>query len=550
MGIGVNGLSADSLTDKVYSKYSNTSVNTNMSEDESTSYLDFDGYLELLTAQMSNQDFNNSMSDSEFIQQMSSYSMMEAIKQLTNQSAITYTSSLIGKAVTVSDGSSNPDTGIVEAVTVTSDGCNILVNGNQYPSSSITDVIDGDVYHKLNSFTGQTVSIKDGDETVTGKVTGVCIKNGNGFVTIDNKATYPLNAITEVIKPEEDKEETEDSAQTEDSEAQTVQVEESTASVAYSARGEQSGVVTASDEAFDKLMKILDGESDVSSTVNDYAGSALRARLQSRVQTAAVNDIMASSGISSDRVPAPMSINGLTTNAPVLEAQDFNNGSSVDGIDSVPLSVYNQKNYTNSNAYSAASNSSYDNGDNQGVVSVSQNPAQAQNIGTYSDSLRYNSASYIPSSTRVFAEEYPLEAAFADSTGTHMGDIRFIGNTDIMNRIDTSEIIAYTEKGYAVTDIGWCGLGRLGEVITYTDGRQRVEVIGNKGISYLYTTGNYTLSEMFNKDVPPGYFVGKLSPQEIAIAHYAEEYTPEEQAEMDAFGEYCANHARINGLGF
>ena len=128
MGISVNDFSSDNLTGKVYSKYSTNEIDTNVTDSDSSSYLDFDGYLKLLTSQMSNQDFNNAMSDSEFIQQMASYSMMEAISQLTQQNAVTYASSLIGKAVTVSNGSA-PETGIVESVTMTSDGCKVLVNG-------------------------------------------------------------------------------------------------------------------------------------------------------------------------------------------------------------------------------------------------------------------------------------------------------------------------------------------------------------------------------------------------------------------------------------
>ena len=71
MGISVKDYSSDSLTDKVYSKYTTNKIDTNVTKDENSAYMDFDGYLQMLTAQMSNQDFNNSMSDSEFIQQMS-----------------------------------------------------------------------------------------------------------------------------------------------------------------------------------------------------------------------------------------------------------------------------------------------------------------------------------------------------------------------------------------------------------------------------------------------------------------------------------------------
>lgn len=527
MGIGVNGYSSDSIADKVYSKYSNTAVNTNMTGDESSSYLDFDGYLKLLTSQMSNQDFNNSMSDSEFIQQMASYSMMEAISQLTKQTALTYTSSLIGKAVTVSDGTSSPDTGIVEAVTVTSDGCKILVNGNQYSADSITDVVDGEVFNMLNTFAGQTVEVKDGDGTVTGKVMGVFIKNGNGFVTLDNKQIYGIEAITQIITPEDDSkdnegESTENTEGAADSES-TAQVSENAAANSYSAADETTGVTARSQDAFDTLMKMLDGDMDnlEEELLERYARTAVSASLDENYDSASVEMFDAASGLVSDsRIPEP--------------------------------SVYNQyysasksANNTTGNVSAAAAKASYDSGEEAGVTTVSDIDAQAQNLTLYAEKSGYTS---VPSSTRKYAEDYPLEAAFADSTGTHMGDIRFIGNTDIMDRVDTSEIICYSQKGHAVTDIGWCGKGRLGEVVTFADGRQRVEVIGNKGVSYLFTSGNYTLNEMFSNNVPYGYFVGKLTPEEIAIRHYAEEYSPAEEAEMKNFEQYCVWHAATNGL--
>ena len=158
MALDMNDVTSDNLIYNDYSKYNNNSVET-VDKDDTSGYLDFEGYLTLLSAQMKNQDFNNAMSDSEFIQQMASYSMMEAISQMNKQSQLTYSASLIGKAVTVTDEQGKPDTGIVEAVTMTSKGCSLLVNGNQYESSKITDVVDGDIYTKLNLFTGHKVEV-------------------------------------------------------------------------------------------------------------------------------------------------------------------------------------------------------------------------------------------------------------------------------------------------------------------------------------------------------------------------------------------------------
>ena len=116
MADGVSGLGLEAASG-AYSKYSGTVTNTSSEDD--TTYMDFDSYLKLLVSQMQNQDFNDPMSDSEVLQQMSSYSMLEGIKNMTAQTNISYATSLVGKAVTVNDGSSY-DTGVVVSVVVVS----------------------------------------------------------------------------------------------------------------------------------------------------------------------------------------------------------------------------------------------------------------------------------------------------------------------------------------------------------------------------------------------------------------------------------------------
>lgn len=554
MGVGVDGYSADNLTNKVYSKYSTNKVDTNMNGDETSSYLDFNGYLKLLTAQMSNQDFNNSMSDSEFIQQMASYSMMEAISQLTQQTAISYSSSLIGKAVTVFDGSSY-DTGVVEAVTVSGGECKLLVNGSQYSPDSITDVIDGDVYLKLNSFVGYNVEIKDGDSTITGKVTGVLIKNGNGFVILDNKNAYSMSAITKVFSDEDEDNSSESGSESDKTDGEgSASVDESPASY-YAASGEKEGVVSRSGSSLDDLMKILDGE-DISDSnvISAYASAAVKGALES-YSSANVDESAAASGLVSDRIPAPSVYNQYYKQSGNTQSNNVSASSASSGLASsrIPApSVYNEyykkSNITQSNISASNANSTYDSGDVYGVTNVSDMNAQSSSLEQFHEENVAGSEFVIPSS-RKYAEDYPLEAAFADEMGTKMADIRFIGNTRINSVIDTSEIICYSEKGRPVTDIGWCGKGLLGEVVTYADGTQRVEIIGPTEVSYLYTSGNLTLDEICDQNAAPGSLVGKLTPFETAIRHYAREYSAAEQAEMDRFGEFCARHAYFNNLG-
>ena len=124
------------MSDGIFSKISGEYINKSKIEEETdatNSYMSFDSYLKLIVAQMKNQDFNNPMDDSEVLAQMAQYSMLEGIKNMTQQSSISYASSLVGKAVTVDDGTGSY-TGMVEAVTVKNGEPYLMIDGMSYKS--------------------------------------------------------------------------------------------------------------------------------------------------------------------------------------------------------------------------------------------------------------------------------------------------------------------------------------------------------------------------------------------------------------------------------
>lgn len=585
MALSVDDYSSKNLIGSVYSKYSTDSIDTDMSAEE-TGYLDFDGYLQVLVAQMSNQDFNNSMSDSEFIQQMASYSMMEAIKQLSQQTALSYNSSLIGKAVTVSDSSGIPETGIVEAVTVTSKGCMLLVNGNQYSSDTVTDVVDGTVYSQLRQFIGHKVEVQYTDDkkneiTTSGKVTSVVVKGGNGYVILDNKNMYDMSYITKLLDGEDssgsgtenedgapeavvsdenggsgliggnigDSETSEDAAAAEADGTKSAEVEESAAASAYSVqRHETKGVTSDSQSTYDTLMRMLDETTEnnarykSASVLSQFASASVKSNADNMSYLLAqVDEPVAMSGLSSDsgRVPAPVSYNQYNSNDNYTESNNYTGSSTQESV------IDGDYVYSDNSIKTSAASTGYDSGEEYGVTSVSDSKASSASLDTYSSSVSYEN---VPSSSRKYADKYPVEAAFADSVRTNMIDIRFIGNTSVNSVIDTSEILCYSAKGRAVTDLGFSGKGRLGEVVTFADGTQRVEIIGPHQNGYLYTSGKYTLDEICNPHAAPGS-LRDLTDFEIAIRHYAKEYTAAEEAEMKQFEQYAVRHAAMYGLG-
>ena len=188
----------------VYSKYSNTYVNTATGDDEeSNSYMNFDSYLKLLVSQMQNQDFNDPMKDSEVLNQMAQYSMLEGIKNMTQQNNISYSTSLVGKIVTVTDGY-DYYTGKVESVTVTNGEPKLMIDGKGYDCNTVSDIVSDEVYKDLYSMVGKDVKITLTGET--GKVTDVIFLSGESYVVLNGKEAVP-QATVEIVeaKTEADK---------------------------------------------------------------------------------------------------------------------------------------------------------------------------------------------------------------------------------------------------------------------------------------------------------------------------------------------------------
>ena len=103
-----------------------------------------DDFLKLMVAQLQNQDMNNTADTSEYTSQMAQFSMVQALTDLTELTKTTYSLSMIGKEVTLaetkSDGSLNVITGTVEGVNLYNGDAQIIVDGVNYPMSSVMEV--------------------------------------------------------------------------------------------------------------------------------------------------------------------------------------------------------------------------------------------------------------------------------------------------------------------------------------------------------------------------------------------------------------------------
>lgn len=137
MADGVNNLSSGQISNN-YDKYKD------MFAKEANDMLGQTDFLNLLTQQLKNQDFNNPMDNTEFIAQMAQFSQLQAIQQMTYYSRATYASSLVGKTVAVAGfdtrGHFMHDEGIVSAVRMEDEDFIFTVNGKDYTSKNIMEI--------------------------------------------------------------------------------------------------------------------------------------------------------------------------------------------------------------------------------------------------------------------------------------------------------------------------------------------------------------------------------------------------------------------------
>lgn len=116
----------------------------NTSSTGGTGALNMDDFLQLLVAQLKNQDMYNTMDDSEYMAQMAQFSMLQAITDMSELSMTSYGVSLIGKEVTVAqigdDGAVKSIEGIVDSVNFFNGSPQVVVDDKSYSLSSVMSV--------------------------------------------------------------------------------------------------------------------------------------------------------------------------------------------------------------------------------------------------------------------------------------------------------------------------------------------------------------------------------------------------------------------------
>jgi flagellar basal-body rod modification protein FlgD len=112
-----------------------------------TQTLNQEDFLQLVVAQMSNQDPMNPQKDTEFIAQMAQFSALEQSKamqsdiaQLRSEQQLLQANALIGRAVELQDSQGALITGTVSGVQVTAGTPQIVVNGQAHDLRALRSI--------------------------------------------------------------------------------------------------------------------------------------------------------------------------------------------------------------------------------------------------------------------------------------------------------------------------------------------------------------------------------------------------------------------------
>ena len=129
---------------QINSVLSSTAAKTTKNKSAGSTALDMTDFLTMMVAQFQNQDPENAASTTDMLNQMVQMSMIQAITNITDAATMIYSSSLVGKEVTVgqfdSDGKLHEIVGTVTGTGTYNGNPVVFVDGVSYNLSSILAV--------------------------------------------------------------------------------------------------------------------------------------------------------------------------------------------------------------------------------------------------------------------------------------------------------------------------------------------------------------------------------------------------------------------------
>lgn len=115
-------------------------------EDEKNKQVKVDDFLQLMIAQLKNQDFMNPVDDTQYITQLAQFATMQSMQELSHYSQTNYVMSLLGKNATAASlgvgGQVNSETGPISKVNLSGDKFTFTINGKEFTMDQLMNVND------------------------------------------------------------------------------------------------------------------------------------------------------------------------------------------------------------------------------------------------------------------------------------------------------------------------------------------------------------------------------------------------------------------------
>lgn len=112
--------------------------------DPSEKQISVDNFLQLMIAQLKNQDFTNPVDDTQYVTQLAQFATMQQMQELAYHSKSNFMMSLVGKDVTVAKfsigGNVDKVVGMVEKITFAGNEFKIHVDGKEYTVDQLMEV--------------------------------------------------------------------------------------------------------------------------------------------------------------------------------------------------------------------------------------------------------------------------------------------------------------------------------------------------------------------------------------------------------------------------
>ena len=184
--------------------------------DKADNGVSVDDFLNLMVAQLQNQDFMNPVDDTQYVTQLAQFATMQQMQELATYMKTNYVMSLVGKEVTAArfsvSGELQKETGRVEKISLVNNEYAVYINGKKFSLQQIMELGASEdktesskiSMDQLMSMLDREVTVRlkaqgegEKDTTITGVVDRISTESGKYRVQIEGK-WYSADDVVEI----------------------------------------------------------------------------------------------------------------------------------------------------------------------------------------------------------------------------------------------------------------------------------------------------------------------------------------------------------------